>query len=241
MNPAGRHRCARILLVTLALASCTTSRHIAMTRAPQPSPAVSFPARAAKVPYRDLTDAQTRRLHDAEQVLIKQCMKGRGLHYWPEPLNPIPDDKQFPYVLTDPRWADKHGYGEDIVVTRERINVVDPNQIYFQSLSAERRQYALASFNGTTTDIQVHLPRGGVIARSSGGCMAEAEQDLYGDVRNYYTTTVLYQALTTERQNDVLSDARWLTALPRWASCMRRAGYNYDGPTALRNDLTRRR
>jgi hypothetical protein len=238
MNQTPRYRCAQILLVSLALASCTRAQRIG--KPPDP-PAVSRLNGSANPGYRTLTAAQERQLYDAEQALIKQCMNRRGLSYWREPQHPMPEDRPFPYVLTDVAWADKHGYGEDIIAARERINLSDLNQIYFKSLPVERRRYALASFNGTTTDIQVRLPEGGVIARSSQGCMAEAEQDLYGSVREYYTMTVLDETLTTERQNDVLTDARWLGALPRWSTRMSREGFHYDSPAVLRNDLTRLR
>ena len=53
--------------------------------------------------------------------------------------SPLPDDQQFPYVLTDIGWAARHGYGSDLERQAERLRQGDPNTVYLLSLTPQRR------------------------------------------------------------------------------------------------------
>ncbi|MFI9240475.1 hypothetical protein [Streptomyces sp. NPDC053079] len=81
--------------------------------------------------------------------------------------------REFPYVLDDPAWAERHGYGR---AEREREREEarrDPNGLYVRSLPPHRRPQALAAANGPRPrGLLATLPSGGRIQRSDQGCVA---------------------------------------------------------------------
>ncbi|MEU4356236.1 hypothetical protein [Streptomyces virginiae] len=44
-------------------------------------------------------------LHDAEQELQRRCMTAAGFRYRAKPENPLPEARDFPYVVDDAQWA----------------------------------------------------------------------------------------------------------------------------------------
>lgn len=196
-----------------------------------PRPAVSESGR------HEISAADREKLHNAEQLLIQQCMKRYGFKTWPTPAHSsLPDMADFPYVITDEKWAHRHGYGSDIHESMLRLKQRDPNQRYFAKLSPERRAAALTALNGAKpVGLEVRMPTGGVLRRSDRSCVSEAESALYGDLRTWYRVKKVTESLSSLRTGNVLKDRRFREATRPWASCMREHGHPYATPEKARS------
>jgi hypothetical protein len=178
-----------------------------------------------------VTEAEASVLYKAQQVLVRNCLKQQGFSWSIPPEKPIPEAREFPYVIDDATWARAHGYGSDIEQKADEVRRSDPNQRYAESLSADRRQAAVEALTGKTAEgLSVALPSGGVIQRSDKGCQSEAERDLYGDLQSWYESQRITETLTTMRQQRVLGDARFTAGTKRWSECMKKAGHPYATP-----------
>ncbi|MFD5890351.1 hypothetical protein ACFWHQ_30855 [Streptomyces sp. NPDC060334] len=186
-------------------------------------------------PARTTTET-ARLLHDAEQWLLRTCMRRAGFDYHPVPDDDPPSvERAFPYVLTEPAWAGAHGYGSDLERRRRELAVRDPNRGYFASLPAERKALALLAANGPGPDgVRATLPTGGVVRRSDRGCVSGAQRELYGDLRAWFQASTTVHALDAIRRGRVLADPRYADGVRAWARCMRESGYRYPDPARTR-------
>ncbi|MEO3868826.1 hypothetical protein ABGB18_08360 [Nonomuraea sp. B12E4] len=149
------------------------------------------PAESADLPP-PVTAGEARVLWDAEQSLLRDCMARHGFKYWVAPHDPIPEDRDFPYVVDDLGWARRHGYGSDIREHVSRLRDEDPNRLYFEGLPAQRRKAAFVALNGEgprpgtvkrrPDQLEVRLPTGGRVRRSAVSCTSQAQRQLYGEV-----------------------------------------------------------
>ncbi|WP_157968524.1 hypothetical protein [Streptomyces geranii] len=221
----------RVLAIVLAgLWCCGCSGN--GTPAPTVSdPTVSDPGR------NEISAADREKLHNAEQLLIQRCMKRYGFKTWPTSArSSLPDLVDFPYVVTDEKWASRHGYGSDIHESMFRLRQQDPNQIYFAKLPPEKRAAALTALNGAKpVGLEARMPTGGVLRRSDRSCVSEAESILYGDLRTWYRVNKVTESLSSLRIGNVLKDGRFREAIRPWASCMREHGYPYSTPEKARS------
>ncbi|MFD6289234.1 hypothetical protein [Streptomyces sp. NPDC060205] len=177
-------------------------------------------------------------LYTAGQLLLRDCMGKRGFEYFPVKENPVPEAREFRYVLTDLTWAQKHGYGSDIQRELAKVRETDPNQRYFHSLPAKRRAVALTAVNGSDPlSVTAKAPDGVVLRRSAQGCQSEVYRTLYGDLEAWFQATVTDDALAELRYSRVTADPRFAEAVKPWSTCMRTAGHPYASPTKLREAL----
>ncbi|MEV5238051.1 hypothetical protein AB0K89_02790 [Streptomyces cinnamoneus] len=191
--------------------------------------------RPAPAPGHGSTTRVERLLHDAEQLLLRTCMRRAGFDYHPVPGEQGTGGRDFPYVLDDPVWAARHGYGRDLQQRlRERARR-DPNGAYFRSLSAPRRALALVAANGPgPRGVSASLPTGGAVRRSDQGCVSDAQRRLYGDLKAWFQASTTVHALDGMRRSRVVADHRYARDLAAWAQCMRRAGHPYATPGEAR-------
>lgn len=170
-------------------------------------------------------------LHDAEQLLIRNCMRDKGFQYVPEPKNPVPQLRRFPYVVDDLAWARRYGYGSGLRRRLDDIAARNPNQAYFRTLSPARRQAAVAALNGPRpTGLEATLADGMSISHSDTGCTSDARRELYGDLAAWFAADKLVGSLDSARIVAVLSDGTYRTTLSAWARCMRAAGHPVPDP-----------
>ncbi|NUP19432.1 MAG: hypothetical protein HOZ81_25770 [Streptomyces sp.] len=173
----------------------------------------------------------------AEQLLMRDCMERHDFKVWLIRPEEVPEDvlREFPYVITDVDWAKKHGYGSDLQRQAAALAAADPNKRYFRSLSPSDMSRATTALHGSSTAwLEARLPQGGVMRRSSTGCVSEAERRLYGDLRKWYQVNKVADQLTSLRVQRVVSDPRFDQGVARWATCMRDRGYSYARPTEAR-------
>ncbi|MFI8895680.1 hypothetical protein [Streptomyces paradoxus] len=185
---------------------------------------------------RPLGDKERELLHDTEQDLLRQCMRQEGFRLWKVPLEPVPEQREFPYVVDDVKWAREHGYGSDIRQRAERLRAEDPNRRYFEGLSTERRAAAKAALHGRDREggPSVTLPGGGVVRRSGDGCTAQAQTRLYGDFARWFRTKTFTDNLTGLRMARVTAEPAYRKAVKDWSSCMRGKGHDYNTPDQAR-------
>ncbi|MFI6416300.1 hypothetical protein ACIBG6_02525 [Streptomyces sp. NPDC050842] len=178
---------------------------------------------------------EDRLLHDAEQRLLRDCMRRHGFTYRVFPLDEDTEATAFVYVLDDADRARRHGYGSELRRQRKARTASDPNRAYFAALPADRKAEALAAANGTSPDgLTVTLPGGGTVQRSDHGCVAEAQRGLFGDLGAWFRASTRVDALIQIRRSRVTADAGYRERLGVWRDCMRRAGYAFATPADAR-------
>ncbi|MER8006760.1 hypothetical protein [Streptomyces sp. NPDC094149] len=193
--------------------------------------------KAAGAAVRDLTAEEKNRLYQAEQLLLRTCMRDHGFEYRPVPRNPVPQAREFPYVVDDVAWARKHGYGSDIQREMARLREQDVNQRYFRSLPRERRAKALRAANGQDPNgVTARALDGMVLRRSTEGCQSDADRVLYGDLAAWFQAKVTQDSLPEVRHKRVMADPAFGRAVKQWARCMRAAGHPYASPAQLREE-----
>lgn len=174
-------------------------------------------------------------LYDAEQTLVQRCMKRHGYTLSKVPEHPVPEQRDFPYVVDDVAWARRHGYGSDLERQARALRNADPNRRYAQSLGAERRAAALDALHGRRRNaLTVRLPSGAEVGRSDEGCTAEAERELYGDLTAWFRAEAVTQALSGLRRSQVTADPAYADAVRAWSACMRGRGLPHPTPEAAR-------
>ncbi|MEV5177852.1 hypothetical protein AB0L10_44200 [Streptomyces flaveolus] len=183
-----------------------------------------------------LTEEEKDLLHEAEETLTRSCMASRGFRTWVVPRRPVPEDHTFPYVVDDVEWASKHGYGSDILARRAEVRGSDPNRQYFAALTPKERQRALDALHGERTGrrISARSPNGMTVSRVDGGCAADAQKELYGDLATWFRVLTVTDALETLRSSMTTGDAEFARSVKDWSVCMRARGLPYKTPQEAR-------
>lgn len=205
------------------------------------SPPASSAAAAGQEP-REPSRQELSLLHEAGQILLRDCMQRKGFAYQPVKENPVPEAREFPYVLDDVAWAREHGYGTDIQHELSELRKTDANQRYFRGLPAKQRAAALTAANGSRPlTVTARTPDGMLFQRSPKGCQSEADATLYGNLRQWFQAKVTADALTELRRARVTEDPRFAEAVKPWSACMRAAGHPSTSPADLRAATSSRR
>ncbi|WP_405817107.1 hypothetical protein OG241_21235 [Streptomyces sp. NBC_01390] len=178
-----------------------------------PDPALPRPF--AKALFYDQQERQV--LHTADERLVADCMRRRGLHYDPQPLATGGTDPQDvnPYGLLTVTQARQDGYG--ITSARLAARPLDTNGDH-----AREPRWSHALLGTKSHEVRLHLPGGVEFLYNSDACVTQARQTLYG--ADYDRLSSRYQVLSNQVVTAVLKDPRYLRAQHRWAVCMRAAG-----------------
>ncbi|MGW1212464.1 hypothetical protein ACWD5F_22910 [Streptomyces sp. NPDC002499] len=205
------------------------------------SPSNSSTAAVGREP-REPSRQELSLLHEAGQILLRDCMQRKGFEYRPVKENPVPEARDFPYVLNDVAWAKEHGYGTDIQHDLSELRKTDVNQRYFRGLPAKRQAAALTAANGSRPlTVTAKTPDGMQYQRSPKGCQSEADATLYGNLEKWFQAKVTADAVTEIRHARVTEDPRFAEAVKPWSACMRAAGHPYTSPADLRTATGSRR
>ncbi|NEA97819.1 hypothetical protein [Streptomyces sp. SID13726] len=222
-----------LLLLTAALLTATLAGCADGTSSPAT-------ARGTAAADRRVPADPEQALHLAEQLLIKKCMEKQGYKYWVEEQPSKDGVSRFPYVVDDPAWAARHGYGTDLYRARQQEVRRDPNQRYFRSMPADRAPALVSALNGARpTGLSARLPGGMKVTHSDQGCASEAQRTLYEDLPAWFRATRITDSLGGMRVGMVLGDKRYRAAAKSWARCMKAEGYSYPGPAEARAAATR--
>ncbi|MFI0192117.1 hypothetical protein ACH4PW_31810 [Streptomyces sp. NPDC017082] len=225
------HLGIRFPALTLALAlltSCSTEQ--------ESPPPLQPPVSGAEIARIRGSDADQKLLFDARETAIARCMSARGWPYQPTPWRPRRDNP-----AQDPRSGDDialhrtAGYGFS---TGAQEPPASPNDSYANSLTAERRElYSQALFGTPQHRLDATLPNGEVTFIYTDGCSAQAEKQLYGDLKTWLIADTVVINLRIEVDNRVTADRRLTAATQSWSSCMAHRGYHYDTPGAARTHI----
>ncbi|MET8828386.1 hypothetical protein ABZX40_21900 [Streptomyces sp. NPDC004610] len=188
---------------------------------------------------RELNDAERLLIQRAEQSLVKECMEDAGFAYWAAELPDEEELKGSGYVLTDPGWAGRHGYGSRFQDRLERRQREDRNHAYANALPEDDRvRYGRALEGGPSGGmLRAALPAGGTVQTPRQGCQAAAKGALYGDFEAWFKAEKTATNLSALYLPQLLADPRFTAALGAWAGCMREAGHDYADPPAAREAL----
>jgi hypothetical protein len=181
---------------------------------------------------RQVTARDASLLYQAEQILIRDCMRQHGFRYWPVPLSDqSPDSSRFPFVIDNLAWARRNGFGGG---QSARGAAEDPNNIYFKRLPERRQAGYVADVDGPegSRAAQVTMPEGYTLGHSSEGCQAQAEERLYGSYQDWFAAVNVTNGIRPLAATMVLNDPRYARAVRQWARCMRVSGSPYSSPAA---------
>ncbi|MEV0226135.1 hypothetical protein [Streptomyces sp. NPDC050704] len=208
MRNATRTALAALFLGVLGAAGCTQSGGTT------PDPVLPRPFDGA-LSY-DQRERQV--LHTADERLVADCMRRRGLSYEPQPLATGGTDPQDvnPYGLLTTTQARQDGYG----ITSARLAarpLADPNRD-----RARDPGWSRALLGTKSHEVRISLPGGTEFFYNSDACVTQARQALYG--ADYDRLSSKYQVLSNQVITAVRNDPRYQSAQRRWAQCMRAAG-----------------
>ncbi|MEG3630857.1 hypothetical protein [Streptomyces poriticola] len=222
---------AAALIIGAAATGCTAS-----ATAGPPSGSTASPSAGNG---RELSDAEQILVRRAEQELIKECMEGAGFEYWVGPLPTVDELRGGGYVLTDPDWAKRHGYGSRLQEKLQDTQRSDPNHAYANSLPREERvRYDKTLEGGPSSGmLTAELPGGGTVRTPADSCQADAKEQLYGDFGSWFQAEKTATNLNSLYVPALLGDERFTSAVDAWAACMRKAGHAYADPQEARAGL----
>ncbi|MFB7587889.1 hypothetical protein [Streptomyces sp. NPDC056169] len=219
--------CAAVLVLVATATGCTDRPATGSVPGPVPG----------SVP--EVTDTDRALLRHSEQVLIERCMRDKGFSYWAGPRPTSDESFTVGYLLTDAAWARRNGYGSRISAKVLGARRTNPNLLYVDRLSPERRtayRKALEGGPGSRT-LSVRTPGGGTISRRLGGCQETAQKRLYGDPGTWFRVSRIATNLTPLYVPELSRDPEFTGAQAAWAACMREAGHPYATPSAARSAL----
>jgi hypothetical protein len=223
-------KCAAALLVGAATSGCTTESAV------DPSGNHASPGSGET---RELTDTEKILVQRAEQTLIKKCMGDAGFKYRTGPLPTVDELKGGGFVLTDPDWAKRNGYGSRLQQKLQETQRDDPNHAYLNALPQQERARYSRTLEGGPSSVLLtaELPGGGTVQTPREGCQAKAKEQLYGDFETWFQAEKTATNLTPLYVSDLLDDKRFVNALASWSACMRRSGHAYADPPEIRRKL----
>jgi hypothetical protein len=188
-----------------------------------------------------LTPAQVRELADAEETLVARCMRGQGFEYHLVPADPVlGEDRDFPYGIDDPAWAARHGLGRELRdLASRQAGEGNPNERYTKGLPPDRRRaYTAALYGSAGTALAVTIPTGHRVTMPPDGCLAAAQQELYGDLRRWFPARTIVNNLAAAILPTVYAAQRFRQVAEQWSRCMAERGHHFRDPVDLRERFT---
>lgn len=185
------------------------------------------------VPY-----AEYRQLSMATEKLIQKCMAAAGFRYTMKPVSERPASSTWRRG-DDVARARTEGYGAITVLREQGSNAnlgqaakppPDPDT---DSLSESERRRFIRTLNGTRRE-EIKTFGGGVLTFGMDGCQAKAFAQLYGDVRQYVSVSVLADNLEGLAQAGGDQSPEHRAAVRNWSSCVAAKGYRFADQAAAR-------
>lgn len=178
------------------------------------------------VPYE-----QFRQLSMAEDKLIQQCMAKAGFKYTVA-IPPEQEEKE-PWMRGDDvAKAHKDGYGI-WQHRRETANELDPRAPRpdpdTDGLSKSEKERFERTLDGTRR-VDFNVVGGGVMNIAVDGCLAEAQKELYGDIKQWSGVESLATNFKTVALTASSKYPEYKQAEKKWSACMSKSGYRYPTP-----------
>ncbi|TMR26731.1 hypothetical protein ETD85_41515 [Nonomuraea zeae] len=189
----------------------------ACSEPPPPVPAPGAEARELSVPFDryNFSPADISLLESAEDLLVRDCMRGRGMAW--EPLPPaVASDLEPPnrrrYGVVEPEVARLYGYH------------VAPDRPSVARRAAARESRA------------AHLPEKErqAVYDETGGCLRKARDRIEQGAPQ--VDTALFNKLITQTFEQSRRDVKVVQTFRSWSACMRAEGLRYADPLAAVTD-----
>lgn len=207
----------------------------------------------------DLPDEQDFQAHErAVQDALRDCMADEGFEYVPIDPSSMHVQLAGPGDRPPADFREKYGYGISTMIGEEPPDGKvegddDPNAAIRDALSEEdlaaynRALYGdMASAMGDGSEVRIHIgPDGAVsgggsegemVSPEDTGCFGTAQESVQGD--GAFDPEVGRAFMEVEDR--VRTDARMVEATAAWSSCMRDAGFDYESPRDIHEDIEQR-
>ena len=186
-------------------------------------------------PKPSATPAAPDQLAQAQDILTGECMRAHGFDFTvaPQPAKNA-EPREFPYGIDDVAWARTNGYGFALRAKLGAAQHDNPNARYVESLTPSRRAaYTAAMFGSKRNQVSVTVPNGDVVVQNADGCLAAAENQLYGNFVDWFRAQTITGNLEPAIEPKVFANPRYLAAQRAWSACVRAQGYPAARPADL--------
>lgn len=173
--------------------------------------------------------ADTARLREQEESAVAGCMARRGFRY--EPERTTVSERAVttnPYGLLRKEQARQDGYGVVGEIIGGTGNHAPP--------AAHHSTGWTKALEGTHVE-KFTLSTGVVLTYRPDGCAYQGREAAYGPGWNRLENEL--EGLQAAVMDQAEKDGRYVSALAKWSSCMRKSGYVYDDLQAPRKELAR--
>ncbi|MEV1007604.1 hypothetical protein [Streptomyces sp. NPDC049881] len=169
--------------------------------------------------------AEQTALRDAEEALVRDCMRERGHDYRTAPGRDARRAAAVnPYTLLSPGWSASDGYGLTGAVLEGPP--ADPNEETLAALTeAERAAWEEALLGRREDHVEIDLPSGRTIGYAPDSCVQTARDGVYGEGWSELRYTV--EDLSNDAISRTLESPGFGDAEAVWADCMAQLGYAY--------------
>jgi hypothetical protein len=171
----------------------------------------------------------TARLREKEESAVADCMARRGFRYVPERTTVSERAVTTnPYGLLREKQARQDGYGVVGEILSGTGNTAPP--------AAHHSTGWTKALEGTHVE-KFTLSTGVVLTYRPDGCAYQGREAAYGSGWNRLENEL--EGLQAAVMDRVEKDERYINALAKWSSCMRKSGYLYEDLQAPRQELAR--
>ncbi|WP_116215053.1 hypothetical protein [Streptomyces olivoreticuli] len=219
--------------MVLALSGCSQGEDTQARPAPSLGPGADPSTWTLPMLAYRPTQQQDKSIATAETRLVRQCMKGFGVDWEPEPDLPQIGPKNlldWRYGIHDPELTAKRGYQPD-AAQEARYSAAVRDRSTRPALSVDTQ----VVLGGTDMPADV-LDRASTEVRHGtsagrklppGGCFGEARRNLGSATHG---VSPLVQKLTNASYGESQNDPQVKTVFTRWSACMRARGFTYAAP-----------
>ncbi|MFE5166018.1 hypothetical protein ACFRNT_47475 [Streptomyces sp. NPDC056697] len=172
-----------------------------------------------------LSPEQQQSLRHAEDVLVRRCMRDRGMDFHVAGTAEAPASLPNPYGLLDSAEVAERGYG---------LHGAAP--VPSDPRLTDRERDAL--FGTEASQKTIPLAEGGELVVHTDGCFYQAQTELYGE--DWKRLLHGEETLAAKIVARVNRDPRVNATQHTWVRCMRRAGYSVTTLEDVRPDAMRR-
>ncbi len=238
-----------LVIATIAGISYIVSPNDNLWPSRKPSPATISQSPAAILPGAEefgLTKAELVKNIEAVEQGIASCMKTTGFQYIPADYltvrKSMDADKKIA-GLTDDEFRSQFGYGISTQNTKlgtapqlsgadhaATIGLGSQNVQLFINLSASNQVAYNRSLFGENTTATFAVSLEAEDFSQVGGCTRTA-------IEQVFNRDQLGGAYTNPGDVLIAQDSRVIAATAKWASCIRKAGFNYNNPEEIEKDL----
>ena len=237
MTSARSNRCSTRLLVRAVVVA--VSAWLAGCAAPPPQdsstpfadvslkePPSSYRGEDLLTPIVDVVAGSTRRLHNAIQSRIRDCIADAGFSHFPVPF----PAERTPRLVDDQAWRAENAYGVALHLAAVESPEQDRNAAYIEGLTvSELRAFEVAMFGSADDVVALTNDTGQETGfYQAGGCLPTALEAEIG----YDNGQMQYKLDVVEgRRNDAIeameADERWRETWDEWEACMSAEGWEF--------------